>query len=251
MALRHAAVRVVERLLNAKVVRPPSAVAVALEQVHLKRFFEQYEVDCVFDVGANKGQYGLMLREQVGYRGPIVSFEPVPEAVALLRAAAAAKPKWYVEQVALDRSAGNASFNIASDSEFSSFHRPSEASVAVFADQSAVATQIDVKAVTLADMFKKYLELLHFHRPFLKMDTQGHDLDVAEGGSGILQRFVGLQSELSIKPLYEGIPNYTDALLYYQNQGFELSAFVPNNQDHFPRMLEIDCIMYNARISQN
>lgn len=251
MALRHALVGVAERLLNAKVVRPPSAIAVAFEQVHLKRFFQQYEVDCVFDVGANKGQYGLMLRQRVGYRGPIVSFEPVPSAVNILRAKAAANPKWYVEEVALDRSSGSPSFNITSDSEFSSFHRPSEASAAIFANQSAVANQIEVKAVTLADMFKKYSELLRFRWPFLKMDTQGHDLDVAQGGSDILQHFVGLQSELSIKPLYEGIHNYTDALQYYQKHGFELSAFVPNNQDHFPRMLEIDCIMYNARISQN
>ena len=251
MALRHALVRVAERFFNAKIVRPPSAIAVAFEQVHLKRFFERYQVDCVFDVGANVGQYGLMLRERVGYRGPIVSFEPVPSAANILHARAAANPEWYVEQVALDRSAGNASFNIASDSEFSSFHCPSEDSARIFASQSAVANQIEVKAVTLEGMFRKYSELLHFRRPFLKMDTQGHDLDVAQGGSETLRCFVGLQSELSIKPLYEGIPKYGDSLLYYEKQGFELSAFVPNNQGHFPRLLEIDCIMYNVRLNQD
>lgn len=33
------------------------------------------EIDCVFDVGANCGQYGQNLRE-IGYRGTILSFEP-------------------------------------------------------------------------------------------------------------------------------------------------------------------------------
>ncbi|MDF2810086.1 MAG: hypothetical protein K0S56_1117, partial [Microvirga sp.] len=28
---------------------------------------------------------------------------------------------------------------------------------------------------------------------------------------------------------------------------FRLSAFVPNNSGHFPRLIEMDCIMFNQR----
>jgi FkbM family methyltransferase len=246
MPLHRAAVKLAERLLNARIVRPPGAVAVVFEQLHLKKLFDRYEVDCVFDVGANAGQYGWMLRERVNYNGPIVSFEPVPSAAAVLREAAAGDSNWHVEQVALDRSAGNMTFNVAQDSEFSSFHRPSAASVAIFSEQSSVVQEISIKTATLTEIFAKYADLLRFRRPFLKMDTQGHDIAVAEGAGEVLRSFVGLQSELSIRGLYEDIPDYNQSIHYYQSKGFELSAFVPNNEGHFPKLLEIDCIMYNT-----
>ena len=44
---------------------------------HFKTLFELLDITCVFDVGANIGQYGQLLRDEVGFRGWIVSFEPV------------------------------------------------------------------------------------------------------------------------------------------------------------------------------
>src|SRR5690349_18103875 len=44
------------------------------EQEHLKRLLSHLEIDCVFDVGANVGQYATMLRKHAGYKGRIISF---------------------------------------------------------------------------------------------------------------------------------------------------------------------------------
>jgi hypothetical protein len=52
---------------------------------HLKSLFKILETTCVFDVGANTGQYGDFLRAQVGYQGLIVSFEPVSKAANILQ----------------------------------------------------------------------------------------------------------------------------------------------------------------------
>jgi hypothetical protein len=78
----------------------------------------------------------------------------------------------------------------------------------------------------------------------LKMDTQGHDLAVAVGAGEELKAFIGLQSELAIVRLYARSPTYQETLDYYASYGFTLSAFVPNNLGHFPRLLEMDCIMF-------
>ena len=42
----------------------------------LIKFLRNENIDTVFDVGANKGQYALMLR-RFGYQGKIISFEPL------------------------------------------------------------------------------------------------------------------------------------------------------------------------------
>ena len=110
---------------------------------------------------------------------------------------------------------------------------------------SKVEQAIEVQTTTLVSMYEKYQKQLQFNRPFLKMDTQGHDLIIAKAAGDTLKAFVGLQSELSIKRIYQETSYFTEVLEYYNSQGFELSAFVPNNAGHFPRLVEIDCIMYN------
>ena len=82
------------------------------------------------------------------------------------------------------------------------------------------------------------------------MDTQGHDLAVAAGAGEELKAFVGLQSELAMVQLYAGSPSYREALDFYASYGFTLSAFVPNNFGHFPRLMEMDCIMFRESASQ-
>ena len=52
-------------------------LAVLFEQDHLRKLLAALKVDCVFDVGANVGQYASMLRHQAKYKGRIISFEPL------------------------------------------------------------------------------------------------------------------------------------------------------------------------------
>jgi hypothetical protein len=65
---------------------------------HLMALLELYRVNCVLDVGANRGQYGTLLRE-AGYAGRIVSFEPVPHIAQQLEAVAAKDGNWSVHRV--------------------------------------------------------------------------------------------------------------------------------------------------------
>ena len=94
-----------------------------MEPEQLERFLAVFKVDCVFDVGANVGQYATRLRE-IGFRGLIVSFEPNPDAAEVLREAAADDDRWIVQELALDEQSRPLTFNIMRSSQFSSLHDP-------------------------------------------------------------------------------------------------------------------------------
>ena len=219
-------------------------VAPVFERDHLHEFFTYFKVDCVFDVGANAGQYAHMLRADVGYKGDIISFEPIPELAQRLRAEAASERSWFVEELALDEHDGQASFNVLAVDRMSSLHGVSTTGTGLFKNQTQLSRRIEVRTSTIAIQLRRYQDKLGFKRPFLKMDTQGHDVSVAKGAGDQLSQFVGLQSELAVKRLYDDSPSFEEALEFYRARGFELSAMVPNNVGFFPRLLEIDCIMY-------
>jgi FkbM family methyltransferase len=216
-----------------------------MELETLSRFLSDFRVDCVFDVGANIGQYGARLR-QTGYRGLIVSFEPNPSAFAKLQAEAEGDTKWIVKQLALDSEPRTLMFNVMRGHQFSSLHEPDHSQTDAFLGYNVVETQVQVSTAILDELFPVLQKEYRFSRPFLKMDTQGHDLHVVGGASRCLSRFVGLQSELSVTPIYKGGYDFTEALALYRSRGFKLTALVPNNCGHFPDVNEIDCVMYNS-----
>jgi FkbM family methyltransferase len=234
--------RFVRRLLDYRVI-DESEIHAIWERRHLRRLLRHYDVDCVFDVGANYGQYAQMLRRAGRYTGWIVSFEPIPAAAAALRAQAASDPKWIIEEVAVGTRDGVETFNIMKSSQFSSLSVPRHDEVGMFRELNRVVDSVSVKTETLDTAFARLRQRLHFRRPFLKLDTQGYDTAIVSHAGAALAEFVGLQSELAVKKLYTDSQDFRDTLTLYEARGFALSALVPNNAGHFPRLVEIDCIM--------
>lgn len=213
------------------------------EQVHLQRLLSHFDVDCVFDVGANTGQYATMLRRKASFKGRIISFEPIPEAAAQIRRRTQHDPLWTVEELALADTSESRVFNVMAGSEFSSLSAPRNDEVGRFAAMNRPVRSIMVQSETLASAFSRLQARFGFKRPFLKMDTQGFDPAVLRGAGTILSNFVGFQSELAIRRIYKDATDFREAITFYQSLGFDLSAFVPNNAGHFPALIEIDCIM--------
>jgi FkbM family methyltransferase len=92
---------------------------------HLSNLLRASGTDLVLDVGANRGQFARMLREE-GYQGEIHSFEPVAATYGELAAAAAGDPAWTVHQAALGAAPGEAVINVTGASDMSSLLQPNE-----------------------------------------------------------------------------------------------------------------------------
>jgi FkbM family methyltransferase len=241
MSYKRWAAGLVESMFDVRILRP-DAVGLAFEEVHLGKLFKRFDIDCVFDVGANRGQYGRMIRQRAGYAGAIVSYEPGPDAARELKAAAAADARWTVVESALDEAGGRRLFHVMEDDQFSSLLTPSSRETDACADGNSVRRQFDVPVRTLSEEFRRLVAEIGFRAPFLKMDTQGHDMAVARGGGDVLGRFIGIQSEMAVKRLYDGAPDFIESIDFFRKAGFELSALVPNNTGHFPHLLEMDGI---------
>jgi hypothetical protein len=84
------------------IIVPPDEEHIFHAVRYLRRLFDLLRIDCVLDVGANLGQYRDFLRDKVGYTGLIVSFEPIPSHVQILKdRAQQSDPDWQIEDCAL------------------------------------------------------------------------------------------------------------------------------------------------------
>lgn len=218
---------------------------------HLKAVFALYKIDCVFDVGGNMGQYHDLLREDVGFKGLILSFEPVGKYVKILEARSAADPQWRVYDFALGSVATEATINVTKSPGLNSFLAPRADSVPGYWSADEVSGTEQVQIRVLDELFQS-LRLEHgFHAPYLKLDTQGFDLEVLKGSHQALSEFRALQTEASIKPLYQGMPDYLEIIRYLAAAGFEVSGMFPVSHDAALRMIEFDCLMTNRLFSEN
>lgn len=214
----------------------------------IKRFLKQFEVDCVFDVGANYGQYASMLRDKVGFDGLIVSFEPLPEAAEHLRKISKKDKNWIVVEMAVSDQVGTADFNVTKGNQFSSLQTPINGPAGNFGGQHVVEKTIAVRTTTLDETYREISSKFRFNRPFLKMDTQGGDVRIVRASPNAARKFVGLQSEISFVAIYEGQENYRRSIELYEELGFRMVGFLQNNAGHFPVMLETDCLMANSAL---
>lgn len=220
MGLKQKMADAVGAAMNMSITRPDSLNAHA-EDHFVREMLKRLEIDCVFDVGANVGQYGCYLR-RIGYSGRILSFEPGPQMVTGLRKASAGDPLWDVFPFALGESAGTLPLNIMKLDAMSSFLQPAVDQSASYSAINVVEKVVHVEVRALATMFDELRAQYGFSRPFLKLDTQGFDLHVVRGAGDKLARFPAILSEVAVRRLYDGSPHMIDALAFYDELGFDL-----------------------------
>ena len=214
-----------------------------VSQIQLKSLFEELGIDLVLDVGANRGQFGSQIREF--YKGQIASFEPITSVFADLKRASAGDSLWQIYNWALGEEECSRKIFVSNLSTFSSMLRPTDFSRKRFGSQSEIVREEEICVRRLDSVIKQEIPDWKSKKIFLKLDTQGYDL-AAFRGLGVYTSDVQLlQSELSLLPIYDNMPHWTDSVQVYEKAGFHVAAMYPVNWDA-NRVVEYDCVMVRS-----
>jgi FkbM family methyltransferase len=195
--------------------------------------------DIVLDVGANEGQYAESLRE-AGYRGRIVSFEPLKAVHETLSRKCARDPLWTAAPpIALGSEDTSTEINVAANT-YSSSILPMTAAHLQAAPQSAYVARQTVSVRRLDGIFDEFVG--NGERCLLKIDVQGYERAVLRGAESSLPRICALHIEASLVELYQGEPSLRELLDIVQAAGFTLYSLSPGFIDRVSgRALQVDC----------
>jgi FkbM family methyltransferase len=207
-------------------------------ETHLERLLPLLAINLAIDVGANVGGYGETLRE-IGFTGRIASFEPGPAYQTLRRHES---PNWLTFDLALGDSSGESSLHVMSEDAFSSLHAPSETLVERFGGTVAVVEKRPIRVERLDALFPIISADIDRPRCLLKTDTQGFDLAVVDGATGILDHIAALQIEVPVIPMYRGAPDMAEIVTRLVGHGFRLLRAFPNNEHHGLEQVDQDWI---------
>ena len=211
----------------------------------LVQLLHAHDIGVVLDVGANEGEYGAMLRA-AGYRGRIVSFEPLAGPGRALARRAAGDPRWTVLPYALGEESGTATINVSGNRGASSSVLPM---LDRHADAAPHARYVGTEEIQLRRLDELWPELVTGdERVFLKLDVQGYEAQVLRGAGVHPKECHGLQIETSFVPLYEGSMLLAETLALAQDElGLTPMAVIPGYVD--PRtgqMLQADFVLFRA-----
>jgi FkbM family methyltransferase len=207
---------------------------------------ERVGADLIFDIGANSGQFAKDMRA-VGYKGEIISFEPLHNAHRELSIAAFGETKWRVHpRCAIGDFDGEIEINVAANSVSSSVLPMLDSHSAAAVDSSYIGSE-RVPISKLDTIASTYLKPGSRHRYILKIDTQGFEWQVLDGASQTLKTAQGVICELSLVPLYKGQRLWREIVDRLEGEGFALWAVQRGFTDlRDGRSLQIDAVFLRA-----
>jgi FkbM family methyltransferase len=172
------------------------------------------DIGSVIDVGANKGQFSLVVRSLFP-DAEIHAFEPLETEFEKFKSVVVGPVKHYA--VALGAEATEAKFYITSRPDSSSLFKPGKDHEQLYG--VSLSSSKTVPVVRLADA----IDVRALAAPVLmKLDVQGGELDVLKGAADILPFIDTIYTEASFVSLYEHQPLAGEIIGYLAEHGFAL-----------------------------
>jgi FkbM family methyltransferase len=213
------------------------------ESLHIVKCLQHHKIDLVLDIGANIGQYASSLLLD-GYKGEIISFEPLSSAHAILKTNAKKNKNWVIyKRTAIGNFDGQIHINISKNSVSSSILPILD--VHTDAEENSIYTGSEYTSIERIDTIVKKENILNEKAIFIKIDAQGFEWEVLEGAVKTLSFAKGIQIELSLVYLYKNQRLWNEILNYLELKNYKLWAILPGfcNQNT-GQTLQLDAIFF-------
>lgn len=177
--------------------------------------------DLVLDVGANRGQFVILVKS-IWPSVSIVCFEPGP-AITVLRKTARLFEHGEVDvrEIAASDAASSRTLLVGRGDDNSTLHQPLD----VHTELNREAEIVGRRRISTARLDRENLP--GFRAGLLKIDVQGHELEVLRGTAELLESIRYVLVELSEDVLFEGQRSSSEIRGLLENAGFREVAAGP------------------------
>lgn len=203
-------------------------------------------VRTVFEIGAYDGRDSLRYAELFPH-ARVYAFEPVPESFAQVVRKAETCSRITGFNVAMSDRPGRAEFHLSNWIDASSLLKP-KATGSTFDAYQASSRSITVQVDTLDDVCRR--EDIE-HIDLLKMDAQGAELRILEGGANIFARggIDMVYSEVHFMESYEGAARFDQVMAWLLRQGLHFHSLYDIKHNHRGQMTWCDALFVHPRVT--
>ena len=173
------------------------------------------------DIGArgNLPPPWLHLEKQFPNRLKVAGFETDPEELAKLKRSF---PKRKYFPVGLGKKDGFAKFYLNNGKSSSSLYRPNEETYNTFRDNHSSGRKVD-REVKVKISSLDSIDLSSFYSSFVKIDVQGAELDILEGGKSFFrENAIGFTAETWTYEVYKDQPLIHDVMQWATQNNYKL-----------------------------
>jgi FkbM family methyltransferase len=216
-----------------------NGVAAAIEH---EQFVGSLEIGTLLDVGANKGQFSVLVRE-LHSNATIHAFEPLREPASRFRQVFRNDTNTLLYEMALSDEPGAATIHVSARPDSSSLLPISNAQSAIFPGTGE--KEVREIAVNRGDDILGATEL---RGPIIiKLDVQGFELSVLRGMPRLLGASSYVYAELSFVELYVGQPLASEVIGWLASKGYALHGIYNLSTSSSGLSIQADFLFKNTQ----
>lgn len=211
---------------------------------NLARFLPGWKCGVIFDVGANVGQSAREFASRFTY-SEMHCFEPFPATFEELRKNTADVPRIHLHPYALSSTNGHLRVPVGACSTNNSITSAANA-------ENPGTNTVEIETRTLTDVF---LSMNLSSVSFMKIDTEGHDLEVLQGGEKILldQKIDVIQVEAGMNPTNKHHVTFEALKAYLESKNYFLFGIYEQTGEFMtghPAMRRANCVFISKSLNE-
>jgi len=207
------------KCLSVNVWRAPLKHGVAAATEH-DFFFRNYSFDTVVDIGANKGQFSLVMKKNFPMAS-ILAFEPLRQPFLTYSKIFEGDRCVKIFNSAIAPNIGVVDINVSKSCDSSSLLEISDLQNEIFPGTSAIGSENITSGPLDSFVSKEEIKGVSL----LKLDVQGFELEALHGCNALLGLFDMVYCECSFMELYKGQALAPEIIEFMAKEGFVLQGF--------------------------